>query len=105
MLILSRWLEKKKLGEKSGHTNLHENATESSLTAQWIFCCKVLLLVNTPLGWQAEPGGVVGETIVWLFFPLKSVPMPELTGESKNQHRLALKLAGCSKKIRTFIVA
>lgn len=61
---------KHKLGEKAGHTNLHENAAKSSLKPCGdSFYCKVLLLVNVPLVREAEPGGVVGETIVWLFFP------------------------------------
>lgn len=38
-------------------------------------------------------------------FLLKSVPMPELTGESKNQHRLALRLVSSSKQIWTFFGA
>lgn len=38
--------KKKKLGEKTGRTNLHENATESSFTAPWRFYCEVLVLAN-----------------------------------------------------------
>lgn len=85
---------------------MHENATKSSLTARWRFCCKVLLLVNVPLVWEAEPGGVVGETIVWLSPPPpQSVQMPELTGESKSQNRVAVRLVGSSKQIWMFLVA
>ena len=60
---------KNPLGKKPGGTNFHENATKSSFTALRRFCRKVLLLVKVPLVWEAEPGGVVGETIVWLFPP------------------------------------
>lgn len=75
MLILSHWEKKKskpnknQLGKKPGGTNFHENATKSSFTALRRFCRKVLLLVKVPLVWEAEPGGVVGETIVWFFPP------------------------------------
>ena len=62
--------KKKKLGEKTGCTNLHKNATKSSLTALWRFYCKVFLLVTAPLVREAEPGGVVRETKVGLFSPL-----------------------------------
>lgn len=69
MLVLNHWQKKKKnLGEKTWSTNLHENARKSSRLLGDLFYCKVLLLINVPLVWEAEPGGVVGETIVWLFF-------------------------------------
>lgn len=50
--------KEKKLGEKTGRTNLHENAIKSSFTAPWRSYCKVLLFANVPLVWEAEPGGV-----------------------------------------------
>lgn len=45
-----------KKGEKTGHPNLHKNATKSSFAAPWRFHSKVLLLVQVPLVWEAEPG-------------------------------------------------
>lgn len=91
----SQSLAKKKktsqLGENTGRTNLQENATKPSLTAQWRFCCKVLLLWQGRQTLEAWPGN----NSLALFL-LKSIPMPELTGESKNQHRLALRIVGSS---------
>lgn len=72
MLILSHWLtEKKDLGEKAGHTNLHENAAKSSLKLHGdSFYCQVLLLVNVPLVWEAEPQGAwSGNNSLALFSP------------------------------------
>lgn len=97
MLILSHWQNKHKkpkktktektnknlLGKKPGGTNLHENATKSSFTALRRFCRKVLLLVKVPLVWEAEPGGVVGETILGLFLPpLLPAPPPRTPTKS-----------------------